>query len=630
MTQSKFEVLVSVVKAIYTELKNIRSEWTSLSVTLGLGLSIAQFYSSYGLKIFTSLLFILLVIFIFIYFTHKSSSSPKLLPKLFGFFLVLTLLSGIVAVVQITQPKDTEKQIAETHENSDKIKEDTSIIKSDVVDIKTIIAHQERHDLLSMSGAISEVKFSSPSESRNQCDKLAGSPFDPLLPPPHVGIPIGDIDASSTSACKAAVFDFPEEVRLKYQLARILLNAGNSKQAVQLLIESATANYYAAMLDLSSLYMDGIDVEENELEAIKWLKKAAGSGSPVAMNNLGVAYARGAGTEKSIVDAKYWLQKATDEGLLLAKENALAINTIDNAVQWIGSLKTLGEHDIAKFCASDYATNGNIISKFNLSGVGSYVTDNAGEIRVIAVGAKHISKPIARNRGAIITGEYGTLFIFSNGSFVYNLTKAGENSDVFTYQTETESGKRSIKTLILQGKTWIKNKAWIVSEGKSSGTADGEVIASYKQSMNDEIHAFGGDDALFGWSGDDLLDAGEGNDVLFGEYGADKLWGGRGADIFVVEESDINGGYKGKFYDTVYDFNPSEGDIIYIGGVFKYPTQAQNNPTKYLRYHKVAGGVMIQVNQQEGAGWQNALLINGGEHCDCSILKDIAEGNIAF
>jgi Ca2+-binding RTX toxin-like protein len=81
-----------------------------------------------------------------------------------------------------------------------------------------------------------------------------------------------------------------------------------------------------------------------------------------------------------------------------------------------------------------------------------------------------------------------------------------------------------------------------------SGTPDDDKIDSgdggdeaFGESGDDKIKTGKGDDNNFGGQGDDKLNAGQGNDFLEGRSGADKFQCGSG-------------------YDTVYNFDETEGD----------------------------------------------------------------------
>lgn len=87
---------------------------------------------------------------------------------------------------------------------------------------------------------------------------------------------------------------------------------------------------------------------------------------------------------------------------------------------------------------------------------------------------------------------------------------------------------------------------------------------------NDQLDGGDGDDNLHGdmgaanefAGGTDVLRGGAGNDVLVGQYGADQLWGGTGADQFGFNQATDSRADVG--IDRIYDFNPAEGDTIYL------------------------------------------------------------------
>lgn len=75
----------------------------------------------------------------------------------------------------------------------------------------------------------------------------------------------------------------------------------------------------------------------------------------------------------------------------------------------------------------------------------------------------------------------------------------------------------------------------------------------------DNFKGGNGNDLLVGGWGNDQLYGGNGNDVLIGGYGINTLNGGAGADIFVFNVSKT-----GDKADTIEDFNPGEGDKIFL------------------------------------------------------------------
>jgi Ca2+-binding RTX toxin-like protein len=80
---------------------------------------------------------------------------------------------------------------------------------------------------------------------------------------------------------------------------------------------------------------------------------------------------------------------------------------------------------------------------------------------------------------------------------------------------------------------------------------------------NDTLDGGSGNDTLLGGYGSDSLVGGAGNDLLLGIGGFDTLTGGTGSDGFVL------GGagsvfYTGSGYATITDWNPFEGDRIFV------------------------------------------------------------------
>ena len=138
----------------------------------------------------------------------------------------------------------------------------------------------------------------------------------------------------------------------------------------------------------------------------------------------------------------------------------------------------------------------------------------------------------------------------------------------------------------IEGETQIFSQAWMYGVNGNS-PADVEfvkaILSSYAQHFigsggndtytgtlfGDTVEGKNGTDRLNGGAGDDTVDGGAGKDVLKGGAGADlidggkgidKLYGNGGADTFVFEKGDT-GKTRAKA-DTIFDFKPSQGDII--------------------------------------------------------------------
>jgi len=94
----------------------------------------------------------------------------------------------------------------------------------------------------------------------------------------------------------------------------------------------------------------------------------------------------------------------------------------------------------------------------------------------------------------------------------------------------------------------------------------------------DLISGDAGDDIIYGGDGADVIntttalgpsisiDANDGNDSLFGEGGNDRIRGGVGFDyMYGGSGADLFEFHRGDSYDTIWDFNPTEGDRISFG-----------------------------------------------------------------
>lgn len=88
------------------------------------------------------------------------------------------------------------------------------------------------------------------------------------------------------------------------------------------------------------------------------------------------------------------------------------------------------------------------------------------------------------------------------------------------------------------------------------GGRDNDII--YGNLGNDLIYGNHGDDVIYGGQGNDTIYGGQGNDILYGSLGDDLLFGDLGADQFVLG---INSGS-----DTIGDFNPGQGDHVFVNG----------------------------------------------------------------
>ncbi len=96
-------------------------------------------------------------------------------------------------------------------------------------------------------------------EAANECDRLAANPYDLNKSTAVSGVSYGVLGAQAAqaiAACEKAIPLNPDELRLKYQLARAYQPA-NPAKATQVLEGLIAQNYPAAFDNLAALYQDG-------------------------------------------------------------------------------------------------------------------------------------------------------------------------------------------------------------------------------------------------------------------------------------------------------------------------------------------------------------------------------------
>ena len=300
----------------------------------------------------------------------------------------------------------------------------------------------------------------------------------------------------------------------------------------------------------------------------------------------------------------------------------LAIHVVDS-----GPVAT---SDLVNYCANDYFHNGNLITGFNPGG-GSAGVDVLGWDSPTTVYA--ISSTTGGTHGIATTGvteidgQHGKLYVFSNGAYVYYASDDGQYTDTFTYYLKDYDGDTSSATLSVTAQSsHSANASIIVVSGTTYGDDGNNALIAYAQGVNDTVYAGGGDDVIMTWSGNDTIHGGAGNDAIFGEYGADQLWGDAGADIFVAHRADMDGGVQGKFYDTVHDFNTGEGDVIDLTALIDNGSAAQASINNYVRAVSENGGTMLQVNNNDGSGWHDAMFV--ANHTSLDVQTLLHNGNL--
>jgi len=160
---------------------------------------------------------------------------------------------------------------------------------------------------------------------------------------------------------------------------------------------------------------------------------------------------------------------------------------------------------IAKGSTLTVETAGNLLSNDTDPDI-----NDQGDLFVSAVGG------VAGDVGGAVTGTYGTVTIFADGSYTYVANKGGLPSkivaqDVFTYTVSDGSGGTDTETLSIvvfnPGTDYVVGRNTTLSGGNGPDVVDGSP----------------GHDILFGGNGPDVLIGGDGN----------SMTGGKGPDTFL-------------------------------------------------------------------------------------------------
>jgi hypothetical protein len=287
---------------------------------------------------------------------------------------------------------------------------------------------------------------------------------------------------------------------------------------------------------------------------------------------------------------------------------------------------------VSLYCMHDYVHQGNLLNGYSISAG----FDRKRMSRATHVTGAQSAKQSVKIKGSAtaVYGEYGILFLFANGSFAYYAVIDGRNADRFLIDVTDRDGKSNSVAFTIVPVDGRHGANFVTVEGVARSPDDKpHIFAAYKAKKDDTIHGGPGDDVLLGWSGADKLRGGPGNDVLLGEYGPDTLWGGPGADIFVANSFDVLGSYDGYHHDVVKDFNPNEGDVLFLGEVFADKDAARNNPLDFVRSRETGTGSMIQVfvkakNATTDPEWRDVFLLENQRGVNLKAL--VESGNVLF
>lgn len=139
---------------------------------------------------------------------------------------------------------------------------------------------------------------------------------------------------------------------------------------------------------------------------------------------------------------------------------------------------------------------------------------------------------------------------------------------------------------------------------------------------NDRLDGNDGDDLLHGGSGGDTLYGHDGNDILIGGTERDTLYGGTGADTFVFELADR--GIPPYDYDTITDFNSTEGDVIDISNLLSQYNPLDDAISAFVRFTPTWNATLLEVDV-DGAeasvyGFATVAYIQGVTNLDLETL----------
>lgn len=128
------------------------------------------------------------------------------------------------------------------------------------------------------------------------------------------------------------------------------------------------------------------------------------------------------------------------------------------------------------------------------------------------------------------------------------------------------------------------------------------------ESGDDVIEGGPGDDSLLGGDGDNSLEGGPGNDNLHAEHGLDTLEGGPGADtLYGGGDSDVfvyGAGADDGRMDTLGDFNPAEGDLLFMGELLSEGGYEGDGSAGSLQdYLRIEGNVLMVDRAGTGSAW---------------------------
>jgi TPR repeat protein len=116
------------------------------------------------------------------------------------------------------------------------------------------------------------------------CDRLAADAAAPDRIEGIKGVQSGQINIDfALPACLSATKAYPTELRLAYQLGRVLFAAYRFEEARKVLVDAAEMGNSAAKDLLGTMYLYGEGVAKDEAEAVRLYRQAADLGNAHAI-----------------------------------------------------------------------------------------------------------------------------------------------------------------------------------------------------------------------------------------------------------------------------------------------------------------------------------------------------------
>jgi TPR repeat protein len=200
--------------------------------------------------------------------------------------------SGLALVGDLERLKGMETQNADLDQRLKQATSKLNVVEND----NKILRQREKHASASADQADTKYRSIVAARARadigDNCDRLAGDPFDPqqmaAKRPTRQAKDLEREPEPAVRVCEEASRN-AADLRFKYQLARALL-AAKDKRALELLEETRRAGYPASSTLLGWIYREGALGEKNLQKAQKYYEEAVRLNDPAAMVQLAYVY----------------------------------------------------------------------------------------------------------------------------------------------------------------------------------------------------------------------------------------------------------------------------------------------------------------------------------------------------